>query len=60
MGVKYLGFVLKEGQQVIDTERVKVITEIPWPVKRKPQPAMRVLSSAGFCQQWIPGLGELM
>uniref|UniRef100_A0A8C0EWX7 Reverse transcriptase n=1 Tax=Bubo bubo TaxID=30461 RepID=A0A8C0EWX7_BUBBB len=33
--VKYLGFVIKEGQWVIDPERVKAVTEIPLPVTKK-------------------------
>lgn len=53
MVVKYLGFVLKEGQQAINTERVKVIIEILWPLKKNPnktQPAMRILR----CSQVFP------
>lgn len=32
--VKYLGFVLKEGQRLVDPERVQAIVEIPRPVTK--------------------------
>lgn len=34
-GVKYLGFILREGQRVIDPERMKAIVKLPCPIIKK-------------------------
>ncbi|KAM7077745.1 uncharacterized protein J5F26_016218 [Ciconia maguari] len=55
--VKYLGFILREGQWVTDPERIEAIIKLPRLVTKKQLRGF--LGAVGFCRPWIPGLGEL-
>ncbi|KAK4810622.1 LOW QUALITY PROTEIN: hypothetical protein QYF61_007359 [Mycteria americana] len=55
--VKYLGFILREGQWVTDPERIEAIIKLPRLVTKKQLRGF--LGTVGFCRPWIPGLGEL-
>ena len=46
--VKYVGFILKAGQQELDLKRRETIIKLPRPTTKKPM--RRFLSTVGFCR----------
>ncbi|KAK4805208.1 hypothetical protein QYF61_005376 [Mycteria americana] len=55
--VKSLGFILREGQWVIDPEGIEAIIKLPRAVTKKQLRGF--LGAVGFCRPWIPESGEL-
>ena len=54
---RYLGFVLKRAQRLLDQSRKDVILRAPTPKTRR---QVREFSGAtGFCRIWIPGYSQM-
>ena len=55
--VKYLGYLLKEGQRWLTEARKETVMGQPTP--KTPRQLREFLGTAGFCRLWIPGFAEM-
>jgi hypothetical protein len=55
--VRYLGFIISEGQRALGPERKRVVCSIPQPKTKKE--VREFLGVAGFCRIWILGYSDM-
>jgi hypothetical protein len=55
--VRYLGFIISEGQHTLRLERKWLVCSLPKPKTKKE--VQEFLGAAGFCRIWIPGYSSL-